>query len=81
MAVHSFDLGDIVTIFQMCPRRGLMIEGPAAIVELVDDLDERYVVRFRNELDETYERFVDREGQNDPEAYRRAFNKRIGIAA
>ena len=58
MAVHSFDLGDIVTIFQMSPGKGLMIEGPAAIVEIVDDVDEQYVVRFRNELDETYERFV-----------------------
>ncbi len=28
-----------------------------------------------------HERFVDREGQDDPEAYRRKFNKRIGIAA
>jgi hypothetical protein len=51
MAVHSFDLGDIVTIFQMSPGKGLMIEGPAAIVEIVDDVDEQYVVRFRNELD------------------------------
>ena len=81
MAVHSFDLGDIVTIFQMSPSKGLMIEGPAAIVEIIDDVVEQYIVRFRNEPDETYERFVDREGQEDPEAYRREFNKRIGIAA
>jgi hypothetical protein len=85
-SVHSFDLGDIVTIFQMSPAKGLMIEGTATIVELVDDVDEYYVVRFREDVSEysdikecpTYQRFVDREGQQHPEAYRRSFNKRIG---
>jgi hypothetical protein len=79
--VHSFDLGDYVTIFQMHPRRGLLIEGRAAIVDKVDDVDEQFVVRFENEQDETYERFVDRDGQDNPEQYVREFNKKIGYAA
>lgn len=76
--VHHFDLGERVWIFQMSPAKGLMIEGRATVVELVEDVDEQYVVRFENEPGETYERFIDREGQEDPQAYQRAFNKRIG---
>jgi hypothetical protein len=83
--VHSFDLGDIVTIFQMSPAKGLMIEGPATIIAK-SMADEYYVVRFRSDVAEysdildcpNYERFVDRDGQEDPEAYRRRFNKKIG---
>jgi len=79
--VHSFDLGDYVSVFQMHPSKGLLLEGRAAIVDKVDDVDEQYVVRFENEQDETYERFVDREGQEDPTRYIREFNKKIGYAA
>jgi hypothetical protein len=69
----------------MSPAHGLMVEGKASIVNLAD-ADEYYEVRFDSDLAEysraddcpTYERFIDREGQEDPEAYRRAFNKRIG---
>lgn len=78
MSVHAFDLGERVWIFQMSPAKGLMIEGRATVVELVDDVDEQYVVRFDNEPDETYERFIDREGQEDPKTYQIAFNKKIG---
>lgn len=83
--LHSFDLGEKVTIFQMSPAHGLMIEGPAWIVNL-EDADEYYEVRFESDLADyakvedcpTYQRFVDREGQEDPEKYRREFNKKIG---
>jgi hypothetical protein len=78
MVDHHFDLGDIVTIFQMSPANGLFIEGTAAIVERVADVDEQYVVRFRNEQDETYERFVDWQGQENPEQYVKDFNRKIG---
>lgn len=77
--VHSFDLGERVWVFQMSPSKGLLIEGRASIVEQVDDVDEYYVVRFDNEPGETYERFVDRDGQENPEAYIREFNKKIGF--
>jgi hypothetical protein len=77
--VHSFNLGDRVRIYQMNPNRGLMFEGMASIVELAD-ADEYYEVRFDNEPDETYQRFVDRDGQSqdDPTTYIAEFNKRIG---
>lgn len=78
MSVHTFDLGEKVAVFQMSPAKGLMFEGWATIVELIEDVDEQYEVRFENEPDETYERFVDREGQEDPAAYRAEFNKKIG---
>lgn len=82
MAVHSFDLGDNVAIYQMHPSKGLMYEGNAWVIEIVDDVDEQYVVRFHNEPGETYERFVDRDGQQClPADYIREFNKKIGKAA
>lgn len=85
MKVHSFKAGDVVTIFQMHPRKGLMIEGKATIVKLIPGVDEHYMVRFPGARSlgesETYERFVDRDGQTDPNAYIVEFNKRIGYAA
>lgn len=80
MAVHSFDLGDIVTVFQMHPSKGLLVEGSAAIVDKVEDVDEQYVVRFRGDADDdTYERFVDREGQANPQRYIKWFNDKLGL--
>jgi len=81
---HTFNLGDRVTIFQMSPSKGLIIEGMAAIVEIMD-MDERYIVRFDNDVDQydkvsdvpTYERFVDVQGQADPETYVRTINNII----
>lgn len=82
MIEHHFDLGEIVTVFQMHPSKGLLIEGRAAIVERLADADEYYLVRFRDTDDPgPYQRFVDRFGQDDPERYLREFNKRIGYAA
>jgi hypothetical protein len=81
MAKHTYDLGEIVTVFQMSPSKGLFIEGRAAIVNQVEDVDEQYVVRFCEEPGETYERFVDVEGQENPDQYVRDFNKKIGKTA
>jgi len=88
MAVHSFDLGETVTVFQMSPAKGLLIEGLATIVNLVDGVDEYYEVRFKSDLEDyvkvkdspTYQRFLDREGSNcdDPRKYLREFNRKIG---
>lgn len=77
--LHSFNLGDRVRIYQMHPSRGLLFEGMASVVEL-EDADEYYLVRFDNEPDETYQRFVDRDGQDqdEPAQYIAEFNKRIG---
>lgn len=79
-AVHTFKVGDEVTIFQISPSKGLFIEGAATIRKIVRDVDEQYLVSFTGEPNETYERFIDREGQENPPKYVRSFNKRIGVA-
>lgn len=81
MSEHKFKAGDVVTIFQMHPRKGLLIEGKAKIVRRVPDVDEQYEVRFLSEPGEVYERFVDTWGQDNPEKYVREFNAKIGVAA
>jgi hypothetical protein len=80
MTEHRFDAGERVWIFQMSHSKGLLIEGRANIVSRVPGIDEQYVVRFDNEPGETYERFVDSWGQENPEKYVRDFNKKIGKA-
>lgn len=79
--VHSFDLGEYVNVFQMHPSKGLLFEGRAAIADKVEDVDEYYVVRFQDEQEVAYERFIDRDGQGDPQQYIREFNKKIGYKA
>ena len=79
--IHSFKAGDEVTIFQMHPSKGLVIEGAATVRKIIKDVDEQYLVSFVGEPTETYERFIDREGQEFPPKYVREFNKRIGKAA
>jgi hypothetical protein len=79
MSRHRFDAGERVWIYQMSPAKGLLIEGRATITSRVSDVDEQYIVRFDNEPGETYERFVDTQGQQmEPDRYVRDFNKRIG---
>lgn len=76
---HSFDLGEVVTVFQMSPSKGLLIEGRAYITDL-EDMDEYYGVRFPGDEDRTvYTRFVDVEGQADPVQYVIDTNKKLGI--
>lgn len=75
--------GDTVTIFQLSHSKGLFIEGKAKIVKPLDkNGGEHYEVRFENEPDATYQRFVDRQGnEQDPAAYVAEFNKRLNITA
>lgn len=40
-----------------------------------------YDVRFDNEPENTYQRFIDAEGQLHPDGYVREFNKKIGMGA
>jgi len=82
---HAFKKGDVVTVFQCGPRKGLEIEGKALITRVIEDMDERYMVRFYRKSNgklerETYERFIDREGQADPTAYMREFNAKCGFS-
>lgn len=86
MRVHSFNKGDVVTVFQMHPRKGLEIEGKATVLKLIKDVDEQYLVRFHGSdgkpslwRGEECERFVDRDGQADPTRYIRQFNTKIGF--
>ncbi len=74
---HRYRAGDVVTVFQMHRKRGLEIEGRATIRQRVDDADEQYVVVFANEPGETYKRFVDAWGQDDPEKYVEEFNRKV----
>lgn len=76
---------DVVTIYQMHPSKGLLVEGRATVVKPLDASMEHYMVRFHRKdgkLErEAYERFIDREGQADSAAYIKQFNERIGYAA
>lgn len=83
---HLFKAGDVVNIFQLSGGKGLILEGRATVAKPIGNpQDEHYMVRFHRKNGEmeigSYERFIDREGQTDPEAYIKAFNKKIGYAA
>lgn len=84
--MNLFKKGDVVNIFQMSAGEGLLFEGKATVLKAMSRSDEHYMVRFHGRdgkpaLGEEYERFIDREGQADPQAYIKAFNKKIGYAA
>ena len=86
---YLFKKGDVVNIFQMSMSKGLLFEGRATVVKPLDASDEyhpHYMVRFHGKngkpaLGEEYERFIDRDGQANPQAYICEFNKKIGYAA
>lgn len=79
--MHSFKAGDEVTVFQMHPSKGLMIEGAATVHRLIEDVDEQYQVLFVNDPGEVYERFLDKDGQENPPKYVREFNAKLGYKA
>ena len=75
--------GDVVNIFQLSGHKGLKLEGRATVVKPLGGCNEHYMVRFHRKDGkierEAYERFIDREGQDDAAAYIIEFNKRIGF--
>jgi hypothetical protein len=78
--------GDTVTIYQLSPSKGLLVEGRATVAKVLDASMEHYMVRFHRKDGtverESYERFIDRDGQTgDPQDYIKAFNAKLGIAA
>ena len=85
--MNLFKKGDAVNIFQMSVSKGLLFEGRATVLKpFGDGSDEHYMVRFHGKdgkpaLGEEYERFIDRDGQGDPQQYIREFNRRIGYKA
>jgi len=81
--VPLWNKGDDVNVFQCSFSKGLLFEGRAKIVKAFGGWDEHYMVRFYNKKTgklerEAYERFIDRDGQANPDAYVIEFNKRIG---
>lgn len=85
---HLLKKGAVVNIFQMSYSEGLLFEGKATVVKPVGNgIDEHYMVRFHADVGKyngptpTYERFIDREGQEDAQAYIKAFNKKLGLKA
>ena len=87
MTTPLFKKGDVVTIFQMDGRNGLIIEGKATVLKSLGPdnwPEEYYKVRFHGPggkpaLGEEYDRFIDRDGQADPDQYVADFNRRLGI--
>jgi hypothetical protein len=86
---HLHNKGDVVNVFQLSMSKGLLLEGKATIVKPIGEAqDEHYMVTFHSDLNKyprgrcpSYERFIDREGQDDALAYIEAFNKRLGLKA
>ncbi len=82
---HLHKKGDVVNVFQMSVGKGLLFEGKATILKPTDKPgEERYLVRFHGrdgkpQLGEEYERWIDRNGQSDPDAYIRETNKRLNV--
>lgn len=64
--MHPHKRGDRVTVFNRNGRGGYLIEGKGTIVRPVKALDFTYMVAFD---DGQYQRFVDPDGQADPQAY------------
>lgn len=77
MATHSFKCGEYVVVFQLSQKRGLLIEGRAKIVGIVRDVDEQYRVKFTNDPNEVFNRYVDPDGQEDPNEYVKQFDARL----
>ena len=84
-ATDTFGIDEVVTIFVMSASGKMTIEGRATIIRRADDAG-RYKVRFQSGIDgydnvddhPIWDRFIDPWGQENPEAYCREFNKRIG---
>lgn len=66
MNVHPHKRGDRVTVFSRNGRGEYIIEGEATIVRPIKALDYTYMVAFS---DGQYQRFVDPDGQADPQAF------------
>lgn len=82
---HLFKKGDVVNIFQISGK-GLILEGRATVMKPIGNpQDEHYMVRFHRKSggleSSSYERLIDRDGQENVEAYITEFNKRIGYTA
>lgn len=69
----TFKIGDRVTVINSTPSGRFKIEGKAYIVKIIDREDSRFMVRFEGST-RRFERFVDPDAQDNPEAYLAALN-------
>jgi hypothetical protein len=67
--MHTFDIGDFVTVFNCTLGGRFFIEGRAKITGYTSNVDEQYYVRFVGKNSQICSRFVDPAGQDDPEAF------------
>ena len=74
---HQYKAGDVVTVFQISPANELVIEGKATIRKRVTEVDEQYRVEFANKPGVTCQRYIDSWGQDDPQKYVTAYNRRF----
>jgi hypothetical protein len=63
----TYKKGDIVTIFAVKPSGIFFIEGKATVIKKISE-DDNYLVTFKDD-DESFERYVDPEGQDNPKEY------------
>lgn len=70
---HTFQFGEIVTVFNGAPGGTFVIEGRAFIIKIRNSED-MYEVKFLHRKLGTYLRVVDPNGQEDPEAYLKVLN-------
>lgn len=65
---RNFDLGDIVTVFNRTYSGKFIIEGRAIIKKIVGGED-MYIVHFFRQSGPFVLRYVDPNGQEDPQVY------------
>jgi hypothetical protein len=78
---HNFDLGEIVTVFNASLGGKFVIEGRATIVK-IEKPEDTYRVRFFDDQEQGHKhiwlRYVDPNGQENPEAYLAQLNASTG---
>ena len=78
--MHTFDLGDIVTVFNQRLDGTFFIEGCAKIVGYTSDVDESYFVKFLRcgkPEGKSFPLLVDPAVQDDPQAHLLTLNASI----
>jgi hypothetical protein len=74
--LHNFDLGDIVTVFNRTYSGKFIIEGRAIIKKAVGGED-MYMVHFFRQSGPFMLRFVDPNGQANPQTYVKKLNESV----
>jgi hypothetical protein len=72
--LHNFKVGDRVTVFNRAGRR-FIVEGPAMIRKILTYGEDMYSVIFLNEKRGHHDRYVDPNGQENPQVYLELLNQ------